>query len=127
MPSRTRGVLFAPLRHTAAKAMVDYYEVLGVANTASLKEIKAAYKRLARLRHPDLNGGSAEAAQAFVQLSHARKILIDPKNPAGYDAQRHAAAPGPGAYAPVLKPKGEDYMRRVRSEIRIRKNLENFQ
>ncbi len=103
--------------------MVDYYQVLGVKHTASTKEIKAAYKRLARLQHPDLNGGSAEA---FVQLSHARDILIDPKRRAEYDAQRHAAAPGPGAYAPVLKPKGEDYLRRARSDVRIRQNLENF-
>jgi hypothetical protein len=107
--------------------MVDYYQILGVKHTASPKEIKAAYKRLARLQHPDLNGGSAEAAQAFVQLSHARDILIDPKRRAEYDAERHAAAPGPGAYAPVLKPKGEDYLRRVRSDSRIRQNLENFQ
>jgi curved DNA-binding protein CbpA len=40
------------------------------------KEIKAAYKRLARLQHPDLNGGLPEATQAFVQLSHARDILM---------------------------------------------------
>lgn len=106
--------------------MVDYYQVLGVKHTASSKEIKAAYKRLARLQHPDLNGGSAEAAQAFVQLSHARDILIDPKRRAEYDAQRHAAAPGPGAYAAVLKPTGENYLRRARSDVRIRKNLENF-
>ena len=72
--------------------MVDYYQVLGVKHTASSKEIKAAYKRLARLQHPDLNSGSAEA---FVQLSHARDILVDPKRRAEYDAQRHAAAPGP--------------------------------
>src|SRR5437660_880043 len=102
--------------------MVDYYQVLGVKHTASSKEIKAAYKRLARLRHPDLNGGSAEA---FVQLSHARDILIDPRSRAEYDAQRHAA-PGPGAYAAVLKPTGENYLRRARSDVRIRQNLENF-
>ena len=106
--------------------MVDYYQVLGIKHTASTKEIKAAYKRFARLRHPDLNGGSAEAAEAFVQLSHARNILIDPKSRAEYDAQRHAAAPGPGAYAPVLKPKGENYLRRARSDVRIRQNLEKF-
>src|ERR1051326_3986038 len=106
--------------------MVDYYQILGVKHTASAKEIKAAYKRLARLQHPDLNGGSAEAAQAFVQLSHARDILIDPKRRAEYDAQRHAAAPGPGTYAPVLKPKGENYLQRARSDVRIRQNLENF-
>jgi DnaJ-like protein len=107
--------------------MVDYYQILGVKHTASSKEIKAAYKRLARRQHPDLNGGSAAAAAAFVQLSHARDILIDPKRRAEYDAQRHAAAPGPGTYAPVLKPTGENYLRRVRSDIRIRQNLKNFQ
>ena len=105
--------------------MVDYYQVLGVRNTASVTEIKAAYKRLARLRHPDLNGGSAEAAQAFVQISYARDILIDPQRRAEYDAERNAQ-PGPGAYAPVLKPAGEDYLQRARSDIRIRRNLENF-
>ena len=106
--------------------MVDYYQVLGVKHTASTKEIKAAYKRLARLQHPDLNGGSAAAAEAFVQLSHARDILIDPKRRAEYDAQRHAAAPGPGAYAAVLKPKGENSLQRARSDVRIRQNLEKF-
>src|SRR5215471_13169984 len=105
--------------------MVDYYEVLGIRHTASAGEIKAAYKRLARLRHPDLNGGSAEAAQAFVQISYARDILIDPKRRAEYDAERNAQ-PGPGAYAPVLKPAGEDFLQRARSDERIRRNLENF-
>ena len=105
--------------------MVDYYQVLGVKHTASAKEIKAAYKRLASLQHPDLNGGSAEAARAFSQLSHARDILLDPKRRSEYDAQRHAAA-GPGAYAAVLKPTGENYLRRTRSDVRIRQNLEKF-
>src|SRR2546423_10435099 len=100
--------------------MVDYYQVLGVKHTASSKEIKAAYKRLARLQHPDLNGGSAEA---FVQISHARDILIDPRSRAEYDAPRHAAAPGPGTYAAVLKPTGENSLPRARSEVRLRHNL----
>ena len=105
--------------------MVDYYEVLGVKSTASLKEIKAAYKRLARLHHPDLNRGSAEAAQAFVQISYARDLLIDPKRRAEYDAERNARA-GPGSYAPVLKPAGEDSVKRARSDARVRRNLERF-
>jgi DnaJ-like protein len=105
--------------------MLDYYQVLGVKSTASVKEIKAAYKKLARLRHPDLNGGSAEAAQAFVQLSYARDILVDPKRRAAYDAERNARA-GPGSYAPVLKPAGVDPLQRARSDGRIRQNLENF-
>ena len=66
----------------------DLYIVLEVNRRASVNEIKAAYKRLARVRHPDLNGGSAESAQAFVQISRARDILIDPKRRAGQGSGR---------------------------------------
>jgi len=103
--------------------MLDYYQVLGVKSTASVKEIKAAYKRLARLQHPDLNGGNPEAARAFVQISRARDILIDPQRRAAYDAQRNAAK---GAYAPVVNPTVETYVRRARSDARIKQNLEKF-
>jgi hypothetical protein len=105
--------------------MVDYYQVLGVRNTASVNEIKAAYKRLARARHPDLNGGSPESAQAFVQISRARDILIDPKRRAKFDAQRNARA-AKGAYAPAVNSGVESYVRRARSDARIKQNLENF-
>ena len=105
--------------------MLDYYQVLGVKSTASVKEIKAAYKRLARLQHPDLNGGSPEAAQAFVRISRARDILIDPQRRAAYDAQRHAYA-AKGANAPVVNPNLEAYVRRARSDTRIKENLEKF-
>jgi hypothetical protein len=105
--------------------MLNYYQVLGVKNTASVKEIKAAYKRLARLQHPDLNGGQPEATQAFVQLSRARDILIDPQRRAAYDAQRNAYA-AKGAFASVVNPNGETYVRRARSDARIQKNLEKF-
>ena len=105
--------------------MLDYYQVLGVKSTASLKEIKAAYKRLARLRHPDLNGGQPEAAQAFVQISRARDILIDPQRRAAYDAQRSAYA-AKGAHAPVVSGTVETYVRRARSDARIKQNLEKF-
>ena len=105
--------------------MLDYYQVLGVKKTASVKEIKAAYKRLARLQHPDLNGGQPEATQAFVQISQARDILVDPQRRAAYDAQRNAYA-AKGAYAPVVNPTVETYVRRARSDARIKENLEKF-
>ena len=105
--------------------MVDYYQVLGVKSTASVKEIKTAYKRLARLQHPDLNGGLPGAAQAFVQISHARDVLIDPKRRAAYDAQRNAYV-ARGVYAPVVNPTVETYIRRARADARIRKNLDRF-
>ena len=105
--------------------MLDYYQVLGVKSTASVKEIKAAYKRLARLQHPDLNGGQPGATQAFVQLSRARDILIDPQRRAAYDAQRNAYA-ARGAHAPVVSPTVETYVERARADARIRKNLDKF-
>lgn len=105
--------------------MLDYYQVLGVKSTASVKEIKAAYKRLARLQHPDLNGGLPEATEGFVLISRARDILIDPQRRAAYDAQRKAYA-AKGAYAPVVNPTVESYVRRARSDARINKNLEKF-
>jgi len=105
--------------------MLDYYRVLGVKHTASVKEIKAAYKRLARLKHPDLNGGLPEATQAFVLISRARDILTDPQRRAAYDAQRKAYA-AKGASAPVVNLTVETYVRRARSDARIQKNLEKF-
>jgi hypothetical protein len=105
--------------------MLDYYQVLGVKSTASAKEIKAAYKRLARLQHPDLNGGSPEATKAFVQLSRARDILVDPKRRAAYDAQRNAYT-SKGANTPLVNATVETYVRRARSDVRIKEQLEKF-
>lgn len=65
--------------------MVDYYKILGVRRTASKSEVKSAYRKLARVRHPDVNGGSESAAREFALLSKAYQVLIDPQERVYYD------------------------------------------
>ena len=67
--------------------MTDYYKILGLKRTASKAEIKSAYRKLARLRHPDVNPGSEEAAREFALLSKAYHTLIDSQERAYYDQQ----------------------------------------
>ena len=74
--------------------MVDYYKVLRVKRTASAAEIKSAYRRLARERHPDLNGGSEGAAREFALISLAYRTLSDPQERAFYDTQFKRAHSG---------------------------------
>lgn len=63
----------------------DYYEILGVSKTASSKEIKAAYRKLVRIWHPDKNDGSKEAAQTFMDIVEAYEVLKDVDIRAKYD------------------------------------------
>jgi len=67
--------------------MSDYYHVLGVMRTANATEIKSAYRKLARKKHPDVNRGSEKAAREFALLSLAYHTLIDPQERAFYDQQ----------------------------------------
>jgi len=65
--------------------VTDYYKVLGVRRTASKSEVKSAYRKLARLRHPDVNRDSESAASEFALLTKAYRVLIDPQERAYYD------------------------------------------
>ncbi len=67
--------------------MTDYYKILGIRRSASSADIKSAYRRLARLRHPDVNRDSESAAREFDLLSKAYHILSDPKERIHYDDQ----------------------------------------
>jgi len=62
----------------------DYYKVLGVGKNASKEEIKAAYKRLAKQHHPDLNK-SPDAAEKFKEINEAAAVLGDEQKRAQYD------------------------------------------
>lgn len=66
-------------------AQLDYYELLGVPRTATTEEIKAAYRRLARQYHPDINRDDPEAEERFKLINEAYEILADPEKRAQYD------------------------------------------
>ncbi len=64
----------------------DYYKILGVARTADEKEIKSAYRKLARKYHPDVNPGDKSAESRFKEISEAYDILSDSKKRSQYDS-----------------------------------------
>ncbi len=63
----------------------DYYQILGVSRNASEKEIKQAYRRLARKHHPDLNPGDKSAEAKFKEINAAYEVLSDPEKRKKYD------------------------------------------
>ena len=63
----------------------DYYKTLGVAKTASEKEIKQAFRKLARKHHPDVNPGDKVAEAKFKEINEAYEVLGDPNSRKKYD------------------------------------------
>src|ERR1700690_375401 len=76
----------------------DYYELLGVARKASAKDIRTAFRKLARKYHPDLNPGDKASEEKFKQLQEAYDVLSDTKKRQMYDQR--------GFYSDNIPPSG---------------------
>ncbi|HXV99091.1 MAG TPA: DnaJ domain-containing protein, partial [Anaerolineae bacterium] len=63
----------------------DYYKILGVDKNASDKQIKAAYRKLARKYHPDVNPNNPQAEAKFKEINEANEVLSDPTKRSKYD------------------------------------------
>ena len=69
----------------------DYYEVLGINRSADEKEIKRAYRKLAKKYHPDMNPGDKQAEQKFKEITEAYNVLSDEEKKKLYDQYGFAA------------------------------------
>jgi DnaJ-class molecular chaperone len=89
-----------PRREPTARSdflMRDPYDILGVAKDADIKEIKKAYRKLARQHHPDLHPGDRASEDRFKEVSSAYDFLSDPDRKAKYDRGEIDAAGSPKA------------------------------
>ncbi len=66
-------------------AFVDYYQVLGVTKSATVEDIRKAYRKLARKHHPDVNSGNKDAEKKFKEINEANTVLSDPAKRKKYD------------------------------------------
>jgi DnaJ-class molecular chaperone len=89
----------------------EYYEILGLKQSASLEEIRKAYRKLALHYHPDRNRGDATAEERFKAISEAYAVLMDPEKRRLYDLSRATGAGTAGQAEPWAYTTQEDILR----------------
>ena len=82
----------------------DYYKALGVSKDATAAEIKKAYRKLARLNHPDSNRGDKAAEERFKAIAEAYDVVGDPDKRKQYDQVRAVGMGGFGPYVGGANP-----------------------
>ena len=98
----------------------DYYKILGVSKNATEKEIRQAYRKLARQYHPDVNPGDKAAEEKFKEINEANEVLSDPEKRKKYDElssyyQQYGRAPSAGT-GPMGGEGGVRYQYRTMNE-----------
>ena len=101
----------------------DYYSTLGVAKTATEKEIKQTYRKLARKHHPDVNPNDKSAEARFKEINEAYEVLGDPAKRKKYDElganwRMYEQAGGAGAPGPRPGPQGGGFRTMTEEEMR---------
>ena len=102
-----------------ATTFKDYYATLGVPRTATEKEIRSAFRKLARKHHPDVNQGDKSAEERFKEINEAHEVLGDPDKRKKYDELgprwqeyeqwERAGKPGPNPFEARTGPRGESF------------------
>ncbi len=85
-PSTNNHCFYSGLNtNSSTMQFIDYYKILGLPKEADTKAIKAAYRKLARKHHPDLNPNDESAKKKFQQINEAHEVLSDPEKRKKYD------------------------------------------
>ena len=88
----------------------DYYQVLGVPETATTDEIKKAFRRLAKQHHPDRNPNNPQSAERFKEINEAHDVLSDADKRKKYDQlRRYGAFAGGDRRGPGPSDGGADF------------------
>lgn len=101
----------------------DYYEILGVAKGATDKEIKSAYRKMAKEYHPDKNPDNKEAEEKFKEISEAHEVLSDNKKREHYDKFGHNENHHSGFGFDDISSHFNDFFGRPRRQEKVGSNL----